>query len=526
MKVAMGVMIFLDIMPKYISDSDWEQVYEESLEIINAYPFLDSIFDDQTYDINWKYLTHTEERALNFSDNKIGWHTIGDEQTFKSAESFILRRKLENYLSELRVAGNCDDILFSRTRNTPIEGLEVGTVSVFDSKTQGEPYHIPLLSISCLIESRFPKHAIVYGDVTLGQMEKAVEWANSILKKPIELTERADNEKLLKRIKSVVLDEYAALETLMTTTLKEEDLALGELVRKEFGFETIDEYFITQFKNQKLGTLGFHSEFTSYMNQGYELERACELCVLDLNGCNYDAEKFVKKVLSMTWSENKEDDMTDTLPTKINNPNSATPETVYSMLGKSFFKMAGVEESVKNRLSFEEVVQILQRKLGHLCEVDALVKKRDEEERKDNLDMAELFASFPNLFESEREGIEYTINQEEDLIQWKLGDTIHPNLEEGIMRVKELVEESLNEEDEFITSFKNMTKRDKMRQLIHSNRYFYIHKNVWDDIWRNSDDEEMMIKVLTVLSVKADTMMVNHFCKGLLNNQALFKHYL
>lgn len=329
----------------------------------------------------------------------------------------------------------------------------------------------------------------------------------------------------------MVQNELAALETLMTATLRDEDLALGELVRKEFRAETIDTYFIKQFKNQKLGTLGFHNELTSYMNQGYGLERACELCILDLNGCNYDAEKFADIVLSMTWSENKEDDMMDAIPTKINDPNSASPETVHSMLGKTFLQMAGVRGRVKTGLSFEEVVQILERKLGHLCDVGALAKKRNDAEKEEDTDMSDLFKSFSNLFESEAEDeegeeIKYTINQAEDLIQWKLGDTIHPNLEGGIMRVKEFVEESLNEEDEFITTFKNMTKRNKMRQLIHSNRYFYIHKNVWDEIWLNSGDEEMMIKVLTVLSIKADGMIVNQLCKGLVNNQALFKNYI
>ncbi len=42
----MGVMIFLDIMPEHIDASEWQKVYEETLEIINGYPFLDSIFDD------------------------------------------------------------------------------------------------------------------------------------------------------------------------------------------------------------------------------------------------------------------------------------------------------------------------------------------------------------------------------------------------------------------------------------------------------------------------------------------------
>ncbi|MCG7334681.1 hypothetical protein MHZ95_05210 [Sporosarcina sp. ACRSM] len=526
----MGVMIFLDIMPDHIDASEWEKVYEETLEIINGYPFLDSIFDDQTYHCNWQYVTRTEERAIPFADNQIGWHTIGDEQSLKIAESFVLVKDLQYYREYCGRGGNCEDILFSSIYDYPgineqLKQLKVNKVHVFDAKTQGEPFHIPLLAIACLIESRFPQHAMVYGDISIGQMEKALKWANSILKKPIELTERANNGKLLMRIKQELKDEAAALEVFMDLTMREQDRELGELVRMHFSYETIATYYLSQFKKYKIGTFGFATELSNYLDQGFRLEDACELCVLDPAGCNYDAQKFAKSVLSMEWPTNDRS-LTDLIPTKINAPNSDEPETVNSMLGKTLLQMSGFREEMKSNLTFEEVVCILRDQLGHLCNIDLLIDKVIEKDR----DLTTLLEDFHAKFDKDSEDeevkrIHYAITAVEDLILWKHGDKIHPNLEDGIVMVKEFVEKLLERDKEFFAAFQNMTAKEKMRKLIQFNQFFYIHKRVWDEIVINLNDSERTNKILGVLLIQADEITINKLCKYSVNNQALFKAY-
>ncbi|MFC5587884.1 hypothetical protein ACFPRA_03050 [Sporosarcina soli] len=406
-----------------------------------------------------------------------------------------------------------------------MERLKVDKVSVFEAKTQGEPFHIPLLAIACLIESRFPQHAMVYGDLSIGQMEKAVKWANSILKKPIELTERADNEKLLMRIKQVLKDEAAALEALMNLTMREQDMELGKLVRMHFSSETIAAYYLSQFKKHKIVTYGFSTVLSNYLNKGFSLEGACELCVLDPDGCNFDAQKFAKSVLSMQWAIH-ETNPVDLISTKINASDSDKPKTVNSMLGKTLLQMAGFREEMKSNLSFEEVVRILCNQLGHLCNIDLLVDEVNEKDR----NLTNLLEDFHTKFDNDSEGevvnrIRYTITAVEDLILWKPGDTIHPSLEEGITKVKEFVEKLLERDKDFFEDFQNMTENDKMRKLIQFNRFFYIHKRVWDEVALNLNDSRRMHKILGVLSIQADEININKLCKYLVNNQALFQAY-
>ncbi len=78
----MGVMIFLDIDFTSISKKKWESVYEESLLLIDKYPFMDKLVDKQTYSESFIYSDRTRERLLTpwYPDYK-GWRSIGDLNT-------------------------------------------------------------------------------------------------------------------------------------------------------------------------------------------------------------------------------------------------------------------------------------------------------------------------------------------------------------------------------------------------------------------------------------------------------------
>jgi hypothetical protein len=254
----MGIYIHLNIMPHQIDPAQWERVYEESLELIKAYPFADEFEDRETYGCRWVYLDRTIERGIPFMNYQQGWHTFGDLQSMQTAESFALVRDLEYYRKRSRGNGNCDEILVSLMinhgiRDEVLQQLHVDDVRVFDNKTQGCPFHIPILAIACLIESRFPKQAVVFGNITLDEMESAVKWANSILNEPIGLSERADNDKLLSRIHNVLTDEVAVLEAWMELTLQSKSKKMADFIRSSFGhLYNMDELFIKDDRTERV----------------------------------------------------------------------------------------------------------------------------------------------------------------------------------------------------------------------------------------------------------------------------------
>jgi hypothetical protein len=70
---------------------------------------------------------------------------------------------------------------------------------VFSSKTQGYKYHLYILAIAMLIESRLPNKALVSGDIDYEQCVKAKKWADQFLSSPIEIPVRVDVDKLVSR---------------------------------------------------------------------------------------------------------------------------------------------------------------------------------------------------------------------------------------------------------------------------------------------------------------------------------------
>ncbi|WP_191276183.1 hypothetical protein [Neobacillus kokaensis] len=105
------------------------------------------------------------------------------------AETFKLYRDICHYQSG-QLERNRNDILFEEDRLM---------IDVFSSKTQGFEYHLYILAIAMLIESRLPNNALVNGNIDYDQCVKAKQWADQYLSSLIEIPVRVDVDKLLSR---------------------------------------------------------------------------------------------------------------------------------------------------------------------------------------------------------------------------------------------------------------------------------------------------------------------------------------
>ncbi|MEW9110042.1 MAG: hypothetical protein AB2374_11890 [Cytobacillus gottheilii] len=187
----MGIYVGLDIIPQKISQEEWQNVFEETLQLIKAYPFATQNVDNVD-GFKRLVLDRTEEQFVEgYGPEEKYWKINGDLESKETGESFTLFSNFERY-REFNEDKLKEDILLYLTEEGGGRARKV-----FYSKTQGKDYHTFLLGIATLIESRFPKFACVYGDISKEQAQKAVEWANSILEKPIALPVRVNYSKLL-----------------------------------------------------------------------------------------------------------------------------------------------------------------------------------------------------------------------------------------------------------------------------------------------------------------------------------------
>ncbi|WP_066186089.1 hypothetical protein [Gracilibacillus timonensis] len=233
----MGVYIYMNVLPNEIKQEDWEAVYEESLELVRAYPFLDDNVDWDSYEEPWQYGIYSDEVILD--KNQLGWHIFGDYPTMMSAESFAIYRDIKNYRKITQYNyGNkdqenvkCRDILAVPLNKYVLSNeleIPIDNVYVFDGKTQRFPHHKYVLAIACLFECRFPEYVYVDGDISTEEKNNAINWANTILNKSIQLTEPLSNETLLRRIRSIVKDESAVLDAFMTLPVRRESYSVSD----------------------------------------------------------------------------------------------------------------------------------------------------------------------------------------------------------------------------------------------------------------------------------------------------------
>ncbi len=527
----MGIYIRLNIIPDQISKKDWNSAYKEAEQLINAYPFLDVASDDDAYGCSWNYADSPSEGPIEYCDNNIGFRMSGDLVTMKTAESFELIRDLDYYYRRgFESKKECKDIL-----QFYADHLE-GTARVFADKTQGYDYHRYILAIACLFEDRLKPYALVSDDISRGQLESAIQWANGVLKKPINISDRAKNEILLARIRRVVLDKSTALSLFMEATLNEKDYQCGCFIRENFNKETITNYFSTKISDCKIGTFGFSDILTEYLNLGNDLTDLCDICI------NKDSDTntiglFIKAIFELGVHLSFEDkvrseqrQLEKLFCLQSDDPYSKTPDTVGSMFGKIFSMMTyGNKHQSRMYIPLDKLTEIFKEKFGEFCDVDGEISKYVDKEQEKEFEKP--LAKTLLTGNQKNEVIEkYDIENLDNLILWEPEMTIQPQLEKFILRVKDFVDGDIGDNSKLmessLKSFEHASKKDRMRHLINHNRYFLISKKMWNYLEKKIDDFNFFRKIIRILKIDAQEIKINRLALIILNNNRILEEYI
>jgi hypothetical protein len=189
-------------MPHKINPKKWQEVYEESLLLLKSEPDGVMGLNHKCFGFaNRRYYSREIESYTGEPEQR-RWHVVGDMKSKKSSESFLMYYDLNYYREKIcKPERSRNDILYSKARD------KKNYTTVFSSKTQGYPYHHFILAVASLVESRFPSFALATGDIDRNDSQKAVSWANRILKDKIEMPVCTDNDRLRLRLKKYFKDQ-------------------------------------------------------------------------------------------------------------------------------------------------------------------------------------------------------------------------------------------------------------------------------------------------------------------------------
>ena len=535
----MGICISLAIS-KSVTKEEWWQVYEESLKMVKAFPFAEKRkINLDGIDVFCLVKSEEREEAYGWNnDIQIGWETVGDYNYLHTAEDYYLPR---NLVEEKEYLEQCEDALYGvlpayLNYSWEDERFDI-TYGLWGAKTQGEPYHMYLLAVACMIESRLGNKAFIYGDITKGQCVKAVEMANEILENPINIPARCDAERLLERVNTLPITDKEKIKVFETFFLGNKDAEFGRMFRKTFEEGTLNEYWKDRFGYYNVTQVGFQKVFRNYLLWGFDFDLICDFVKFEDNEGKTLYEEFVKKVMDAKLHI-KEKDCSDPLDIDQNESRPYSVDTLFAQ-----FLFSGLKNRKIDRyIPIEDIRASLLKQLGDKCDVNGIIdeylekesaqkeidlsKVSSQEEYSESVeqDSSEVFKQYINMKKDilQTEMETFDISEYEDLMFYVSGDSIHPGIMRNLGSYYAFYASIINEDH--YQSLMNKESIKRCEFLVKQNRRILIRdkdwKKIFDDIKNNEDSFSRYYPMVRV-GVNSDG--VAQIVKGIVLNDELYK---
>lgn len=536
----MGIFIHLAISHS-VTKKEWEEVYKESLELIKHFPLAEKR-EVEIRGIDTICLVPTEERehTYGWNDEKVeaAWDAVGDYNQMRFAEDYYTPKDLVGDVTD----PDAGDAMFSAL---PAYGgydwkedRFNHSYELWGAKTQGEPYHMYLLAIGCMIEDRLKEKAFVYGDITKGQCVKAVEMANKYLDRKISVPARCDIDRLYNRISEFPLPESEKLAVMNRFYLGVQDEEYGAFIRRQFTDCAHQEYWKKRIERTTVGTIGFDDILREYLMWGFELGEMCDYVeYLDSDG-NDLHEKFILRILD-TKLYIEEKDCRD--PLQIDQEESV-PYSIWTLLGQ--FAFAGARNRNVNRfIPIGEIRETLNSKFPDI-NVNEIIDNYLEEEKKEILkeqgigDMSDEEAEkyikknasslLSKSLDAYKERVEkvyekYDIADYDSLLFYEKGDAVHPNIMKSLAKSYLFYIGTTNEPH--FTKLMEKSPLERCRWLVEQNRNVLIRDKDWEKIFEDiEENEESYTRYYPMVRVKFTSEAVAEMVKAFVINDELFEY--
>lgn len=535
----MGISIKIYISQS-ITKNEWKKVYEESLYLAKHFP-LANMQQATIKNIENICLVPTDEQeeiyGWNNEHRKIGWYAIGDYETMHIAETYYTPRDLIGDNDVIPDAGDALlGILSDYLDNDDTEDYPV--YQLWGNKTQGEPYHIYLLSIACMIQSRLGDKAFVLGNITKGQCKKAVELANQYLSVPISLPDHCELERFRKRVSKLPFNQTKQFTIFETFYLGRKDIAFGEYIRNNFPADIFYKYWKDKFQNYKINSIGFTDTLKEYLLWGFHLEKLPDIVNLYDVENNPQYEKFINLIMD-TKLHKRTKNCREILEIDPDEPKPYTVHTLFAL----FAYIGAKNKKIDRYIPLEELRDSLRKGFGEKCDTDLIIDKylaKEAEEvnikiLKNNLpseqelqklyeqDASEVFQQLIDIrVQTYNENFKkYDISNCEELIHYKKNDTIHPNLKDSLVKSFTFYNSLLKKDH-----FKNLKKKSAIqccKWLVNHNEKFLLRDKDWEKIFSDIiNSKDSFGRYYPMMRVELSSMDLVNQAKAIVLNDELY----
>ena len=196
----MGLNINLVINFKGIAPEAWENTWLESLDILQRFPIPLARHSIEQKNGQKRHV-YTRKLILDKGSPKECWYLEGDLLSGQFSETFDLYRHLSAYTKASGTEACFEHSVF--LTDEPDYADSSNGLRIWDSKTQGHPFHLAVLAVGILLENRFPGKCYVYGDIEDKQIEVVLEWLDKALGKNLQAPICFDAERLFQQLDAI-----------------------------------------------------------------------------------------------------------------------------------------------------------------------------------------------------------------------------------------------------------------------------------------------------------------------------------
>jgi hypothetical protein len=520
----MGVYISL-LASNKVDPVQWEKAYEETLILADKMGLIE-IREFEKFGQKYFAATSSIERKHPCG---IGWLAEGDAFFMATAEDFFLPRKIKEPKQE---ENYCDPLMYILAqegivdfKNPYVKGVQ----DFWESKTQGEPYHMALLAIGCLLDDRLNGQVICGSDITYGQCKYAIEKANKILKKKIGMPLRCRMEHLYKRVRQLPIEPHQMLDAFAEAYLGAKDEQYYKFVAEHFSEEEQYLFVKEEMNGHYLGTIGFADCIQKIISYNIPITRVCSAFLetgpkqMNSDEAKNPFETFIKHIMETNIHLPKKD-LRDCLKVDESSFETMSVEKQFA----SILFMGARNRSVPRYIPLEDLKTQLVESLGDKCDVEGIIKNclKDKNQKKQDGKM-DVFAKLNDLHDefnkkATEEEKKYDVGSAEQFIFFQKGDSVSPRLLDSMKSWVEFYKTGINE-PRFAELFQG-DYEDRCRYLEKQNRALKLMDFEWQHIFDDiRDNPESFKRYYPMVRIEISHRSIHDFIRAYVVNDDFYE---
>jgi hypothetical protein len=306
----MGTEIVVDVVPQRIDPAAWAEAFDETLGLLERHPARLVGCDLRVAaGVPVEVLTRSIDRGGGDAGPR-RWCVAGSMGSFGAGEPQSMVRDLLFYVDPRRTGDDArgpDDLLLHAARDaestrfgpTALTRGGAGPIArVLGGRVPGPACRLPLLAAAMVIEGRFPRHAMVHGDVDRDLAEAARRWAAGALGRPVALPVRVDAWRLVERLGAHFEGEalVRAVDRLYLADPARKDAALFGI----FGRAEAEPWWLGKLRaHPHPASPGAMRLFAAYVEATHDVARMRALACSDPRGPRYAPDDLAEALAAL-----------------------------------------------------------------------------------------------------------------------------------------------------------------------------------------------------------------------------------